>query len=134
MPKEKVINPYFSGVVNWNEAQGETSRFALIFLPFGFVYLPPLLMGGSAIDVIYTSIILLIGFMSLAMAIQGADFINAKIGFHQRMMLGLAAMAMLLPVPKWVNLIGIGLMVGGWLPGFFVYRKALMESRLQSAD
>jgi hypothetical protein len=82
VPKEKVINPYFSGVVNWNEAQGETNRFALIFLPFGFVYLPPLLMGGSVFDVIYTSIILLIGFMSLAMAIQGADFINSKISIY----------------------------------------------------
>jgi len=108
--------------------------FALIFLPFGFVYLPPLLMGGSVFDVIYITTFLLIGFMSLAMAIQGADFINSKIGIHQRIMFGLAAMSMLLPVPKWVNFIGIGLMVGGWLPGFLFYRKAQMASRLQSAD
>jgi hypothetical protein len=39
-------------------------------------------MGGSVFDVIYTSIILLIGFMSLAMAIQGADFINSKISIY----------------------------------------------------
>jgi len=108
--------------------------FALIFLPFGFVYLPPLLMGGSAFDVVYTTAFLLIGFMALAMAIQGADFINSKIGMHQRILLGLAAMSMLLPVPKWINFIGIGLMVGGWLPGFLFYRKARLASRLQSAD
>ena len=91
-------------------------------------------MGGSVFDVIYTSIILLIGFMSLAMAIQGADFINSKISIYQRIMLGLAAMFMLLPVRKWLNIIGIALMVGGLLPGFIVYRKARMDSRLQSVD
>ena len=91
-------------------------------------------MGGSVFDVIYTSIILLIGFMSLAMAIQGADFINSKISIYQRIMLGLAAMFMLLPVRKWVNIIGIALMVGGLLPGFIGYRKARMDSRLQSVD
>ena len=97
--------------------------FALIFLPFGFVYLPPLLMGGSVLDVVYISILLLIGFMSLAMAIQGADFINPEIGMPQRAMFALAAMLMLLPLPKWANLIGLSLLAAGWLPGFIVYRK-----------
>jgi len=108
--------------------------FALIFLPFGFVYLPPLLMGGSVIDVIYTTIILLIGFMSLAMAIQGADFLNPKISLHQRLLFGLAACLMLLPVPKWINLIGFALLAGAWLPGLIAYRKTRAISDLQPAD
>ena len=91
-------------------------------------------MGGSVFDVIYTSIVLLIGFMSLSMTIQGADFINSKINIYQRIMLGLAAMFMLFPVPKWVNIIGITLMAVDGCTGFIVYRKARIDSRLLSVD
>ncbi len=97
--------------------------FALIFLPFGFVYIPPLLMGGSAFEVIYTFIILLIGFLALAMALQGADFINPKISLSRRILFAAVALILLLPVPKWTHLIALGIMAVGWVPAFLAYRK-----------
>ncbi|MDF1591047.1 MAG: TRAP transporter fused permease subunit [Desulfobacterales bacterium] len=104
--------------------------FALIFLPFGFVYLPPLLLGGSAFDVVYVSVMLLVGFMSLAMALQGADFIESKIKPWRRVVFGVVAICLLLPLPKWVNLVGLILLAAAWLPGFKVYRKRLSEAKV----
>lgn len=97
--------------------------FALIFLPFGFVYLPPLLMNGSAFEVIYIFVILLIGFLALAMALQGADFINPHIRVSRRVLYAVVALILLLPVPKWANLIALGLLAAGWVPAFLAYRK-----------
>ena len=99
--------------------------FALIFLPFGFVYLPPLLLGGTAFDVTYTVVILLLGFMALSMFLQGADFINSGLGWFRRVVFLTAAVLLLLPMPLLVNLAGIGILVSGWLPGYFSYRKGL---------
>jgi TRAP transporter 4TM/12TM fusion protein len=98
---------------------------ALIFLPFGFVYLPPLLSGGSALDVIYTAVVLLLGFMALSMVLQGADFINARITMPKRIIFAAAALLLLLPVPRMLNLVGMAVLAIGWFPGFFAQRKQL---------
>lgn len=103
--------------------------FALIFLPFGFVYLPPLLLGGTRLDVIYTFVILLIGFASLAMALQGADFINSRISVPRRIVFTIATLCLLLPVPRWINLAGLGMLALGWFPGFLAHRKELATLR-----
>ena len=108
--------------------------FALIFLPFGFVYLPPLLLGGSAFDVAYTFILLLVGFMALAMALQGADFIKPKISLQRRVIFVGTALCLILPVPKWVNILGLILLVVGWWPGIMEYRKNMVAARIQAAD
>ena len=108
--------------------------FALIFLPFGFVYLPPLLLGGSAFDVVYVSVMLLVGFMSLAMALQGADFINSKVSFQRRILFGITTLCLLLPVPKWVNLIGFGILAATWLPAFIGHQKTRSDSKLHAVE
>ncbi len=95
----------------------------LIFLPFGFVYLPPLLMNGSVWAIGYTFFILIVGFMAVAMALQGADFINPKISVQRRVIFGASALLFLLPVPLWVNLTGFILLGIGWVPGIIAHRK-----------
>ena len=96
---------------------------ALIFLPFGFVYLPPLLMNGSVWAIAYTFFILIVGFMAVAMALQGADFINPKISVQRRVIFGASALLFLLPAPLWVNLIGFILLGIGWVPGIIAHRR-----------
>ena len=103
---------------------------ALIFLPFGFVYLPPLLMGGSTFDIVYTVIILLLGFMALAMVLQGADFINSRISLQARILFMVAALLLLLPLPRWINVIGLVALTAGWLPAYLVHRRALMAAKV----
>ena len=105
--------------------------FALIFLPFGFVYLPSLLLGGSALDVVYVSVMLLVGFMALAMALQRADFFESNIAPWRRMVFAIVACCLLLPMPKWVNLLGFILLVLAWLPGIKAFRKRLSEARFE---
>ncbi|MEW6670800.1 MAG: TRAP transporter fused permease subunit [Thermodesulfobacteriota bacterium] len=108
--------------------------FALIFLPFGFVYLPPLLLGGSVFDVVYVTVILLVGFMAFAMALQGADFIEAKIALWRRVVFVIVASCLLLPVPKWGNLLGFVLLAAAWLPGFKVFRKRKAEAKVRVTE
>ena len=72
--------------------------FALIFLPFGFVYLPPLLLNGSVFEVIYTVVMLLLGFMALSMMLQGADFLRSGLSWSKRALYLFAALLLLLPV------------------------------------
>jgi len=91
---------------------------ALIFLPFGFVYLPPLLMNGSVWEIVYTVFFLTIGFMTAAMALQGADFISPRIDRKRRVVFGVSAMMLLLPMSFWMDLIGLVLLGIGWAPAF----------------
>ena len=97
--------------------------FALIFLPFGFVYLPPLLLGGSAFDVIFTVAVLLLGFMALSMVLQGSDFISPRIKLSKRIIFAAATMLLLLPVPRMLNLVGMAVLAIGWFPGLFAGLK-----------
>jgi TRAP-type uncharacterized transport system fused permease subunit len=99
--------------------------FALIFLPFGFVYLPPLLLNGSVLDVIYTVVMLLLGFMALSMVLQGADFLRSGLSWSKRALYFSAALLLLLPVPLFLNLAGVGLLALGWFPSFVAYRRNL---------
>ena len=103
---------------------------ALILLPFGFVYLPPLLLGGSTFDIVYTVIVLLLGFMSLAMVLQGADFLRSRISLQARFLFTVSALLLLLPVPRWINLIGLIALAAGWLPAYILHRKELMAAKV----
>jgi TRAP transporter 4TM/12TM fusion protein len=96
---------------------------ALIFLPFAFVFLPPLLMEGSSFDVVYTVTMLLLGFMALSMALQGADYLNSRVSVPKRIIFLIAALLLLLPLPRMLNLAGLIVLAAGWLPGFFVRGK-----------
>lgn len=95
----------------------------LILLPFGFVYLPPLLLDGSVFDVTYTVTVLICGFTALAMVLQGADFINSQISLHRRILFMGSALLLLQPISRWLNLVGLSVLVITWIPGFLAYRK-----------
>ncbi len=97
--------------------------FALILLPFGFVYLPPLLLNGSTFDVIYTVAVILIGFTALSMVLQGADYINARISIQRRIFFAVAALLLLLPLPRMLDLIGVTILALAWFPSFLAHRK-----------
>lgn len=103
--------------------------FALIFLPFGFVYIPSLLLSGSTFDIVYTVVSLMLGFMSLAMVLQGADFINSQIRMQTRVLFMISALLLLLPVPRWINVIGLMFLAAGWFPAYLVHRRALMAAK-----
>lgn len=103
--------------------------FALIFLPFGFVYIPSLLLSGSTFDIVYTVVSLMLGFMSLAMVLQGADFINSRIRMQTRVLFLISALLLLLPVPRWINVIGLMFLAAGWFPAYLVHRRALMAAK-----
>ena len=105
---------------------------ALIFLPFGFVYLPPLLLNGTILEVAYTFVILLIGFMAAAMTLQGSDFISPEIAPSRRVLYGIATFLLLMPVPVWLNLIGVGMVAASWFPALLARRKGEVPSETQS--
>ena len=104
--------------------------FALIFLPFGFVYLPPLLLDGSTFDIAYTVIKLLLGFMALAMVLQGADFINSRISLQARILFTVSALLLILPVPRYINIVGLIALTAGWLPAYLVHRRELVDAKV----
>jgi TRAP transporter 4TM/12TM fusion protein len=99
--------------------------FALIFLPFGFVYFPALLLNGSVLEVIHTVVMLLLGFMAFSMVLQGADFLRAGLSWSKRGLYLVASLLLLLPVPLYLNLVGVGVLVLVWVPGLITYRKEL---------
>ncbi len=100
---------------------------AMIFLPFAFVYRPPLLLFGTAWQVAYTTAIVLIGFLALAMALQGADFFRPGVGWARRGLLFLAATVILLPSSVWVDGLGLTCLAAGWLPVILGRRKPVRE-------
>jgi len=87
-----------------------------------------LLLNGSVFDIAYVSIILLIGFMALAMAVQGADFINPSIHWQRRLAFAISALLLLFPGPKWLDIVGLLILGVAWLPGMVIHRKVLTSS------
>ena len=102
----------------------------LILLPFGFVYLPPLLLNGSVFEVIYTVVLLLLGFMSLSMALQGADYLNPRISIRKRMIFMAAALLLLLPAAP-DDRLGRHIHSGRWLVSLASWPTA---GKLAAAD
>jgi hypothetical protein len=66
---------------------------------------------------------LLLGFMALSMALQGADYLNSRVSVPKRIIFLIAALLLLLPLPRMLNLAGLIVLAAGWLPGFFVRGK-----------
>jgi len=98
---------------------------ALILLPIGFVYVPELLGYGTPFEIVRATAVALLGFCAVAVTLQGADFIRPVIGWPRRIAFGLAGILLLLPVPLWVDGLGVAILVGAWLPGFLSVRRPL---------
>jgi TRAP transporter 4TM/12TM fusion protein len=64
-------------------------------IPFMFVYRPPLLMHGTVISIILTTIVALIGVLALASALQGWIYWFGRIGLAARTALGVASLLLI---------------------------------------
>ena len=70
--------------------------------------------------------------MAVAMTLQGSDFIQPKIDKYRRVLFGVAAIILLMPVSIWLNLIGVGMVAAGWFPAFITHRRARVAIETQS--
>jgi TRAP transporter 4TM/12TM fusion protein len=104
----------------------------LIFLPFAFVYLPGLLLMGTVFEIIYTTVILLIGFLALAMALQGSDFLVPKISLPHRLIFAAVAFVLLLPTGKVANILSLAVLLAVWVSGLLAYRKSAQALKEQA--
>ncbi|NNM32155.1 MAG: TRAP transporter fused permease subunit [Gemmatimonadetes bacterium] len=84
-------------------------------VPFMFIYAPPLLLEGSAIEIARTAVTGVLGVTALAGAVIG--FMRAPLGPVRRAMLGAAAVALIHPSLLWDAAGLVFLVVGGLLAG-----------------
>jgi len=96
----------------------------LALIPFSFVYAPELLLYGSAFDIVTTLFGYLFGYLALAMLVQGAEPVHGSIALWQRGVFALSAFCLLFPTSIWIDLIGLGLLVAGWMPSIIAKKPA----------
>jgi TRAP transporter 4TM/12TM fusion protein len=106
--------------------------FALIFLPFAFVYRPQILLLGTPWEIVYATAISLLGFMAFAMALQKSDFLHPRIPRMKVTLFGVAGLLILFPSKMWVDGVGFALLAGGWIHSFLRYRRASGKSKIDS--
>lgn len=88
----------------------------LIIIPFSFVYVPALLLYGTAGEVALAAGSYLLGYLALAMVLQGTEPVRGRIATWQRGALLLAAFCLLFPTSLWIDGLGVVLLLAGWLP------------------
>jgi len=96
----------------------------LVIIPFSFVYVPALLLYGSAAEVALATASYLFGYIALAMALQGTEPLHGRITSWQRGVLLLAAFCLLFPTTIWIDALGAALLAAGWLPALLWRRSA----------
>jgi len=90
----------------------------LALIPFSFVYVPELLLYGSAAGIAKAAVQYLLGYVALAMALQGTEAIRGRIAAWQRATFGAAAFCLLFPSAIWFDIAGLALLAVGWAPSF----------------
>ena len=88
----------------------------LIIIPFSFVYVPALLLYGTAGEIALAAGSYLLGYLALAMVLQGTEPWRGRISTWQRGTLLLAAFCLLFPTSLWIDGLGVVLLLAGWLP------------------
>lgn len=96
----------------------------LLLVPFSFVYVPELLLIGSAGDIAFAAICYLLGYAALAFAIQETEFVGGAISRWRRVAFFGAAICLLFPTEAWIDLTGAALLAVGWAPTFLKRRPA----------
>ena len=81
-------------------------------VPFMFVYAPALILDGSAVAIVVTSLTALIGVVALAGAVIG--YIRGPLSLWRRCVLVVAAVALILPGALWDG-VGLALLAGAGL-------------------
>ena len=101
----------------------------LVLVPFSFVYVPELLLQGAPWEIAFATLCYVLGYTSLAVAIQNTEFLAGGITRAQRMLFLGAAVCLLLPMNPWLKLAGAVLLVAAWAPSLRTFRKARASTR-----
>jgi len=81
-----------------------------------FVYVPELLLYGSGREIAFAAGCYFVGYVTLAMAIQGTDFATGQINWLSRTMFFGSAACFLMPMIIWLKIVGLALLVVAWGP------------------
>lgn len=101
---------------------------ALVLLPFGFVYVPSLLLDGTWLEISLGTVDTLVGLMTLAMALQGSDFFHINMGWQRRSLFAVTTLLLLFPFGLWMTMLGYLLFGIVWLPAFVQARKEVPKA------
>ncbi len=101
---------------------------SLALIPFSFVYAPALLLQGDWAAIVATSLRYLLGYLALAMTLQGTEFLHGKIAVWQRTVFLLAAAGLLIPSSHWVDFASAGLVAAAWAPNIMRWRASRTAS------
>lgn len=88
----------------------------LVLVPLSFVYVPELLLYGSGREIAFAAGCYFVGYVTLAMAIQGTDFSAGEINWLSRTMFFGSAACFLMPMIIWLKIVGLALLVFAWGP------------------
>ncbi len=94
----------------------------LVLVPFSFVYVPELLLQGTAPEIAYAAARYLVGYGALAMGIQKTEFFRGAISQWRRAAFLAAAFCLLFPLLPWIELAGFALVAGAWAPTLLAAR------------
>ncbi|MEE8223090.1 MAG: TRAP transporter fused permease subunit, partial [Alphaproteobacteria bacterium] len=86
----------------------------LVLIPFSFVYVPELLLNGTALEIAAAAVSYFFGYAALAIAIQGADYLAGTVGPWRRAVFLAAAVCFLLPMIWWLKVAGVVLLAAAW--------------------
>ena len=101
----------------------------LVLVPFSFVYVPELLLQGTAAEIAFAAVSYLLGYIALAVAIQGIEFFVGPVAPWRRLLFLGAAVGFLLPMVLWVKLLGLVLLLAAWAPSVIELRRGAAGSR-----
>ncbi len=82
----------------------------LVLMPFSFVYVPELLLQGSAVDIAYTTALYTLGAVLLAIAIQGTEPIGGTVSGFRRIVFAAAGGLLMFPTTIWIDIAGLALL------------------------
>ncbi len=99
----------------------------LVLIPFSFVYVPELLLQGTAAEIAFAAVSYLLGYLALAVAIQGIEFFVGPVALWRRLLFLGAAVCFLLPMILWLKLFGLVLLLVAWAPTVIELRRAAAE-------
>lgn len=95
----------------------------LVLVPFSFVYVPELLLQGTVLEITAATVSYLVGYATLAVAIQGIGFFSGRVTHWRRVLFYGAAACFLLPMVFWIKALGAVLLLLAWAPTYVAARR-----------
>lgn len=86
----------------------------LMLIPFSFVYVPELLLQGTALEIGAAALSYLLGYAALAVGIQGVDYLAGTVEPWRRTVFLAVAVCFLLPMIWWLKVAGVALFAAAW--------------------